>query len=256
MAELHAVSKERHAGKAWRRHDNYRFAEGDALCPLAAVELPKAMMAAPIAFIQHDDAYVPVLVQGFQPDSNLLVSEQGHWRGRYLPQNYRTYPFSLLPNADGELTLCIDEESGVLTESGTPDSYDLFNGQAEPSETTTALLDELRKLHEGLQAARQLSAILDSHGLLKPWQFTVPIGSENQEVKGLFSVDEEKLNQLEAQQFTELRNSRALLLAYCQLFSMTHIQGLVKLLGSAAVADQGELSFGESEEGTLSFDNL
>jgi hypothetical protein len=46
------VSKGRHADKRWQRQSSYHFAAHDAIAPLAVQELPQAMMAMPIGFIE------------------------------------------------------------------------------------------------------------------------------------------------------------------------------------------------------------
>jgi len=50
-----------------------------------------------------------------------------------------------------------------------------------------------------------------------------------QNVAGLFRIDEAALNQLPAEAFMELRDAGALLCAYCQLLSMQHLQTLGQL---------------------------
>ena len=59
MPHYQAISRERHANLRWRPSSNYAFAAHEALVPLVAAELPKAMMSLPIAFTEQDGAYLP-----------------------------------------------------------------------------------------------------------------------------------------------------------------------------------------------------
>jgi len=87
-----------------------------------------------------------------------------------------------------------------------------------------------------------------------------------QAVEGLFRIDEAALNQLPADAFMELRDSGALVLAYCQLLSMQHLPVLGQLAQLHAQAEQkaalpttpgGELNLEYlNNSGTISFGNL
>src|SRR5690554_4574124 len=95
MPDLQVVSKERHAQKRWKRYSSYAFAAGDSVAPLVIQEIPKACIALPIGFIESEDGYFPVAVQGLTPDSNLLVAPDGRWLTSYVPAAYRSYPFRM-----------------------------------------------------------------------------------------------------------------------------------------------------------------
>lgn len=53
MPEFTAVSRERHAGKAWCHQTSYAFAAGDAVLPLTASELVQAV----IGHAGHNEAF-------------------------------------------------------------------------------------------------------------------------------------------------------------------------------------------------------
>lgn len=85
MANLQAVSKERHADKRWQWYSSYSFAASDAVAALVVRELPKALMSLPIGFISIEDRCVPVAVQGLVGGQNLLVAPDGRWLGTMCP---------------------------------------------------------------------------------------------------------------------------------------------------------------------------
>ncbi|SMP82517.1 SapC protein [Desulfonatronum zhilinae] len=84
------VSKESHATKRWKRFESYAFAAGETFLPLVAAELPKAVTAFPIAFIQQNDLYFPVALLGFEQGENLFVAANGQWVGAYVPSALRS----------------------------------------------------------------------------------------------------------------------------------------------------------------------
>lgn len=70
-----------------------RFAAADAVAPLTAVELPRAVMCLPVSFIQQGEGFFPAAVLSVQPGMNLLSPPTGRWIGNYIPATFRAYPF-------------------------------------------------------------------------------------------------------------------------------------------------------------------
>src|SRR5919112_5480426 len=119
MPEFTVVSRERHAGKAWRPYTSYAFAAGDAVLPLVASELGQAVMGMPVAFVRQDGRYVLMAVLSLTPERNLFVAPDGRWLGEYVPMVLRGYPFRVLrPEGREESILCVDENSGLVVDAG------------------------------------------------------------------------------------------------------------------------------------------
>ena len=51
MPTFHAIAQSTHADKRWKRYASYAFAAKEALTPLVAQELPRAVLHLPIAFV-------------------------------------------------------------------------------------------------------------------------------------------------------------------------------------------------------------
>jgi SapC len=78
----------------------------------------------------------------------------------------------------------------------------------------------LRKFEQNrLQTETAVEALHDAR-LIEPWPLTVMIGKQQLAANGLHRVDEGALNSVSAATLLELRNTSALVLAYCQLISM------------------------------------
>ncbi|WP_288078467.1 SapC family protein [Pseudomonas sp.] len=262
MADFQVITRERHGSQYWLKHSIYTFAAGDALCPLVAQELPKAVLSMPIGFIAEGDHFVPVAVQGLAAGRNLLVALDGRWLASYIPAPYRGYPFRMATTEQGEQVLCIDEASGLLSESaGEP----FFNDDGTPDKAVLEILAFFNQIEANRQLTRSICAVLQQHGLIQPWPITVQGEQGEQKVEGLFRIDEAALNALTAESLAEVRNAGGLTMAYCQLLSMQHLSTLGTLaqahaeaekaqLTQASLAQNGELNLGfMSDSGTFSF---
>lgn len=264
MVDYKVITLERHGLKHWLNYSNYTFAAGDALCPLVIQELPKAVLAMPIGFIAEGEHFVPVAVQGLEVGQNLLVALDGRWLVSYVPALYRGYPFHLATMEGGGQVLCIDEASGLMSESiGEP----FFNADGTPGEAVLGVLEFFNQIEANRQLTRSICAVLQQHGLIQSWPLTVQVEQGEQRIEGLFRIDEAALNGLDADALIEVRNAGGLTMAYCQLLSMQHMSILGTLAQTHASARKslGEDSLSKNdglnaefmnESGTFSFGNL
>ena len=262
MPDFHLITRERHGHQFWSKHTGYSFAAGDALCPLVAQELPKTVSSLPIALILEGEHFVPVAIQGLEPGKNLCVGGDGRWLTPYIPSHYRSYPFRMLPTENGEHVLCIDESSGLVSDnSGEP----FFKEDGTPAQSIVEILNFFNQIEANRQLTRSICIVLQQHGLIQPWPITVQGEQGEQQVEGLFRIDERALNDLTAEDLAAVRDAGGLTVAYCQLLSMQHLATLGTLaqahaeakkdqLAQEALAKNGELHLGfMNDSGTFSF---
>lgn len=258
MKTLQPITLARHRDWRWRRYADYRFAEADALAPLVAQELPKAVMALPIAFVAQDGQYAPVAVQALQPGRNLFVGLDGRWLGGYVPAAYRGYPFALANTQDNQQVLCVDEDSGLILESPEPgEGEPFFDAYEQPAEPLRKVLEFLQQVAVNRAHTITICQRLAELELIQPWPLKVQTPDGERPVEGLFRVDEAALNALSAEDFDSVRKAGALPLVYCQLLSMQHI-ALLGRLAEAHEKSQERVKLNASElfgtQDTLSFD--
>lgn len=268
---IQAVSLEHFRHRRWKRSSTLDFISSESIAPLAALEMPKVMVGLPIGFVQLDSGFMPVAVLGFQSGQNLLVSADGRWLGGYLPAAFRSYPFLLAKTPEGQQVLCVDEDSGLLTEEDSGEAF--FNEDGSPSQAVTEIFNFLQQVELAKNASLATCAVLSKHGVIQPWPIKLREGDEEKPVAGLYRIDESALNALPDEAFLELRKAGALTAAYCQLLSMQHLPSLGKLAdahatAAAAVAArenamQANLPAGQdlnleflNNGGTISFGNL
>jgi hypothetical protein len=193
--------------------------------------MPQATLGLPIAFIEENADFYPVAVLGLEPGQNLFVAPDGRWLGAYLPAVLRTYPFRLGSTENGQQVLCIDSNALL---SGGNHGKPLFDAAGTLSSDVISIFQNLANDHAQRAVTLAGSAALHAHGLLAPWPITIQSENGTQTIQGLLKIDEAALNVLPVEALGELRQTGALLMAYCQLLSMQHLP----LLGQLAQAHE------------------
>lgn len=264
MSQYTPVDRRHHADKRWRRHNTYQFSAQDAVAALIAQELPKAHISMPIAFFKVDNTFTPVAVQGLKAGQNLLVAPDGRWLAGYTPAAYRGYPFRLANTEDGQQVLCVDEDSGLVTDG--PEGEPFLSDDGTPSPPLGDVLNFLTQVEANRKVTIRICAALQQHDLIQPWPIKIQTDEGEQTIDGLFRIDEAALNVLPAEDFIKLRDTGALLVAYCQLLSMQHLPILGQLAQAHAQAKarqelkttpSGELDLEFlNEGGSINFGNL
>ena len=241
---------------------DYTHSAGDSVCLLGLSELPRAMMAMPIAFYLANGDYCVVAVQGLLPGINSFITADGKWKGHYVPATYRGHPFVLAKNTkkEGETVLCIDTESGLVFDDDTEDPF--FDEDLKLSQPLTEAVEFLSNLSAAKQESIRVCKTLSEYGLLKPWEIRFqPEGEAIQQMDGLFCIDEAVLDGLSGDAYAALRLAGAIPVIYCQMLSMQRISSLILLQEEKSKAGplqhSSELGFaGVSEDGNISFENF
>lgn len=254
MANIQAVSRERHSNKKWVRFTEYSFASKDAVLPVTAQEMTKAIMAMPIGFVPVDQEFTPVVIMGIQQGQNLYVSKDGRWLGSYVPAGYRAFPFLMAESQEQQQVVCVNEDSGLVTDYN---GEDFFDASGAPSEAMKGVVDFLSQVARDKENTANMTRLLSKHGLIQAWPVSLTLDGSEKQVNGLYRVDETRLNALSAEAFEELRQGGALIFAYCQLLSMQHMQFLPLLYethhkGTGTDSAELDLDF-LNDTGTITF---
>lgn len=226
MANYQPVSYQTFGGKFFTRSQHYLFSAADMFCQVSITEMPRAVHHAPLAFLQGDDGFVPVMLQGLQQGENAFVSGDGRWLTPYIPALYRSYPFRALRADADTLVLCFDMDSGLLAPGGEA----FFAEDGQPTVFIQQINHFLQQCELDRQRTLALVKLLQQHGLIVPWQLTLQDGDKKRALDGVFRVDEAALNALPAEQLVALRDAGALPMAYMQLLSMHHMSTLAELV--------------------------
>lgn len=256
-----ALSRSAHGAKRWRRLTGYKFAAGQLLAPLAAMELPRTVVSMPVAFARTESGMVPVALMAVEEGSNLFVGPDGRWLGGYVPASVRGTPFAMGRNDQGKLVLCIDENNPQITDD---DGDPLFTAQGEPTQELRQAMEFIQRREQAMGASIRACEALMRHQCLAPLVFSAKsLDGRQRRVEGLLQVDEAALNALSDEAFLELRATGALGMAYAQLVSLHKLPTLSRLAQERAqnAAGKPETSPGVmpdlslfDKDGTFGFD--
>ncbi|MDJ0852222.1 MAG: SapC family protein [Myxococcota bacterium] len=227
------VVKDRHANWSVDTKQNYGFAKRVGCVPLTAVEFPSAASDYVIVFAGAE-APTPVVLLGLQRDTNLFVSDEGKWAGRYIPAFVRRYPFVFATDAEGsKFTLCIDEKFDGFKENGTGER--LFDDQGERTDYLSKVLKFLQDYQRHFQRTRAFCRNLKDLDLLEPMQarISLPAGSQVS-LTGFQVISRDRLKALEGDKLAALAKTDELELAYLHLHSLTNFRAMIERLGGGA----------------------
>jgi len=260
MSTWVAVSRGQHTSKYWKPREAYSFSATEQVAVVHVNELNLLLPHYCIAFIESNRVFVPVVILSLDAVKNLYVDTDGRWLGDYVPASLRAYPFSFAEGADGNKILCVDNTQVSEDSSQRP----FFNTDG----SLTDDLNELMKFMESNRSAQEITAMachaLTEQNLIEPWLLTVSQGeaSEPINLSGLFRINEQALNQLDADKFAELRKYGGLLLAYAQIFSTSQLNQLTQRVRyhenkqEISNKDLTDMAGFFQDSGALSFDNL
>ncbi len=255
--KLIAVTASEFAERRWRAPQGYAIAAADAVATLVAHEIPRAVLTMPVAFIKQADEFNVVAVQGLQPGKNLFVAADGRWSHGYIPAAYRGYPFVAATAEGGEQVLCFDEDSELLSET---DGQLFYGTDGELSNNVKQIADFLSQVMQNRALTKQMCGILQQHNLIEPWSITLAADDAEQNVSGLYKVDEPALKQLSADALKQLSDAGALSLAYLQLVSTQHLPKLIEMAKASVQAAQAsqvvELDFLQGNNHSIDFSSL
>lgn len=180
-----------------------------------------------------------------------------------MPAHFRGHPFVLARTQGGQQVLCVDVGSGLIGAEGEA----FFNADGSPSEALGGVVNFLTQLANNRTVSERICAVLAEHQLIQPWAIRLQVQGGEQALRGLFRIDETRLNALSPEALKALQLAGALPLAYLQLLSMQHLAWLGQLSkahaqqAQAAVAALPTTTTGEldleflNQNGTISFGN-
>jgi hypothetical protein len=232
MSNLTPVTHQRHATMKWRRPQSFDFARNRIAVPLSGFELADAALAFPLAFLRDGDSYFVAALLGVQQDHNLFVDGGGRWLGRHVPAVFRSYPFAMGLTGQGQPVLCVDEDSGLVSEGSAGEAF--FTPEGGVSAALQPVVSFLEEVQHGNTVVRAACASLQQAGLIEPWPLAMKRGDRETKLEGLFRINETALAALPDAQFLELRKHGALAAAHTQLLSMRNMSRLAELAGAAA----------------------
>tara|TARA_R110000751_G_scaffold116604_2_gene216556 strand:+ start:346123 stop:346827 length:705 start_codon:yes stop_codon:yes gene_type:complete len=209
---------------------NYSHVSQQNMTPLLASEFLKASINFPIVFVKQTETgkFKSVALLGLDANENLIFSDK-KVRTNYIPVNIRRYPFAAGAKTqdEGEMVLCIDENSSLLNEK---EGVEIFDASGAPSKATQQATELLTDMLAKDAATDIFIAFLAEHDLLQPAEVKLKLGEEGvRQLNGLYKVDEEALNELSDDEALTLYKRQYFAAIYAHLASLSQFERLLQL---------------------------
>lgn len=233
------ISIQAHKDSYYTNAQSFSFAKDQPIVALSIEEIKNTLFSFPMAFIKNKGgSFTLCALMGLPGGKNLYIASNGKYLAGYKPALLRTYPFSLAYTDSQALTLCVDEDSGLLQEHPGDDAQPFFDEQAEPAPQVKQTLTFLEKIHKGITANTQIANQLNEHNLIENWHIKISSPQGEQTTNNLYRINEKALNNLKPEELKTLQQSTALNIATIQLLSMSHINNFSSLLQAHHNADE------------------
>ena len=223
------VNKARHEGKKIKQVQGFGFAADFHIASIMVHEFARAASLYPVVFLEdkEQDSFRPVVLMGMDAGENLFVGADGKWQASYVPAIIRRYPFALASaGEEGKFTVCIDEGSDLISDT---EGLPLFNEQGEPAEALENVKRYLGELQQMDAFTNEFCKYMVAHNMLTPLNMRVQQADQVKNINGCYVINEERLNGLSVEGFTELRDKRYLPAVYAHLLSLAQIERLMTL---------------------------
>ena len=251
------INRVEHVDKGWIPPKNLAFAKSISMVPVGVPEFSRLAMGVPILLVKVKEEFYFVAVMGLETNKNLLVTHDGSWLGNYIPAVFRSSPFSLMLDEEGNSVLCLDDSLTKIVAN--EDGERFFDDNGQLSKKLAETMDFLKQKHQNKIISDNICKKLKEFGLIKPAQIKLKISGHEKMIGGFFSVDEKALNETSDANFLELRKCGALPACYMHLLSQMNWKILISLhegkaVSERAMQDLGSQIFSLDTSDELNFD--
>lgn len=238
------VSKERHKNWSVNAGQDYDFAHTINSVPLLVAEFESAAREYPIIFAKANDSCAPTAMVGLQETENAFVTAAHSWDADYIPAFIRRYPFVFSKSSDGDtFTLCLDEGFSGCNQDGEGEA--LFDNDGETSDYLKQIIGFTTAFQRESQATGTFCDMLTALDILTPGELKFQLeDGASRVIKGLLTVDKDRLKALPADKLSELAQSGDLEKIYAHLLSLRNFDAVADRLKHSSNGGQlsGQLS--------------
>lgn len=227
---LTTLDKGRHQGLGITRRARHAFAASLNSLYVVAAEFVQAARHYPVVFAEHSDTgtFMPLAVTGLDQNRNLFVDDDGNWLpGIYIPAYVRCWPFYGVQLTgeqakNGNILICVDETGLEKSDEA------IFQTNGEPSEEFASIQTLISEMEGARPATEQLCRHLQELELLEPFEaHAYPKQGKELRLRGMFRVNETKLNELQTRDIKRLMKHGELSRIYAHLMSLDNFKFLM-----------------------------
>ena len=214
------------------------FSNTNAL-PIAGIEFIEASREHAIAFINYqEEGIIPVYILGLRDNENLLLDNNNNWKYNYVPAFVRRYPYIMIePNEEGQSVVCIDADYGGINDPKGELLFTQEDGETKATPQLETAMEMLQDFHAQLTRTREFTKRLEDFDLLKEIapQINLADGREFT-IGGIYTIDEDKLLELEDEKALTLYRSGEMAWIYNHLASISNLIRLAEYIPTDAKA--------------------
>jgi len=205
--------------------------------PISFTEFSVACREYPLVFTSGDGgkSFAAVAVLGISEGENLFVTGDAWDKSVYVPAYARRYPFCMtrvkLDQVEqADRLICV--EKAFLDEQGEA----MFDAESKPLPRWLAIEKLLQEYEADLERGGEMSGILSDYGLLEPFEMQAQTDAgASMNLRGMYRVDEKKLEFLNASQHKNLIKKGVMGRIYAHLISIDNFARLLdRKVGKAA----------------------
>jgi len=226
--ELVELNSKKHLNLKVLENADIVFASSLHAMNLRVIEVGTAVSSFPVFLTRSpkNGEWVIIALTSFETGKNLFA-QQHKWSATYKPICMQTYPLYLMqsPNDNQRYTMGINESDTVFVEN---EGTSLFD---EAYKATPYLHQKTKLLEADIKHDKQtyeFTQHIDKLGLIKEVYLLVHYENGSvQTIKGLHTIDEDKLQSLSSEHFYELNQKGYLSSIYALLLSIYQLNLLV-----------------------------
>ncbi len=208
----------------------YKHAKNHHMTYVLIHEFPQTCINFPIVFVKDSETgqFKSVALFGFDINENVFYTEK-QWNTTYIPANIRRAPFLMSPK-EGSVTkwsVCIDSESSCLSKDK---GERLFNADGSETEQLISVKKFLTDFIERDHLTQDFAKYLSDKNLFKANSIAMNNSDgKDTKINGLYTIDEDKMNELSNEDFLGLKNKGYLGPIYAHLTSLGQIERIMIL---------------------------
>ncbi|WP_078083454.1 SapC family protein [Microbulbifer mangrovi] len=236
MSNTVALNNESHRNLKVITRRGAEYGEATHLVPVVANELRNLVLEYPVCITKDPNTgqFSLCALLGFEPGENLYLQED-NWDAQYIPMHIRRQPFMVgyrNPEAavgeDRGAVITLDLDSKRVTEADAGGER-LFDDQGNNTPFMQQVSELLGQLMAGMESTTAFLTVLSDSDLIEPAHINVQFASgEQKRYEGLYTVNEDKLQKLDADKLVNMHQHGYLQAAYWLGASMGQVRKLIQ----------------------------
>lgn len=228
MSNYVLLDPAKHQDLKIKSHSNFAFSQHQHQVSLVVHEFGAAASSFPVVYMKEPQQgqFRAVGMLSLIAGENHFYNEK-EWQAVHLPYAFLRKPFELGPDPNQEktLTLYIDEESDYVNNV---EGEALFQ-KGEASQFLQQIQSKMAEYYQQEQLTHQLTQRLLELNLLKEIELLIEfIDGKKTAIKGIYTVNEEVLRQLDDTRVLQLNKDNFLLPIHAMSLSLIQVNRLIK----------------------------